>query len=994
MNALVTLPVRADDIFPPPAPAPADPVSKTLTIKAAISQEWRQDGYDIAVLRTGCEIRQGDFVATSDSAVVWLSSNGQLIAYFQGDVRIEDGPNSYRGASRLIRLNASGDIKFEVNSRAQDTPAVEDPLYRNAIARQQAMNRQIDDDLVPPAPAPSTGGNPLPAKRDLIPVPDPNTMAGQLRRVRIFPRSSVPYDVLSFESDRTIPPEQVIVLTGGVNLLIDGFEQTGVIDLSADRIVIWTQAIAGTDFQAESLQTHDTPMTVYLEGNIVIRQGGRIMRAERAVYDARQERAMLTDAELRTFLPQFGGDVRVRAERLRQLSKSRFQAENAWLSTSQFGKPGYRLQTDELFIEPRYDVPWLGLGDRAIDQRTGEEVTETPWFHSKNTKFMVHDIPLFYLPKLSGPAEDPNIPLEGVTIGNDRILGFQVKTAWDVFGLMGKSAPDGTRTSVLADYYSDRGVGGGVDGGYVLQNPFGVPGQSVGQYLGYYVNDNGTDTLGGGERKDIPFEGTNRWRLLMREQHHFDEDTRLLFEVGTESDRNFLEQYFEPEYQRDKNTENLIYFSKNVENWGVTGLGFVPIDDFDNATGWYPKADLYTLSEPLFGGMLTWSQHSSVGYGDLHPGDLPDPNVYPADYANSFTPLPYLADVEGGVFMTRHQLDLHLPMGPLNIVPFVMGEAAYWEQGLDGEEVSRLTVSPGVRSSLQLARIYPKVHSSLFNLHGLAHKIRLEGEYRYTDTTEPIGNIAQYNDLDDDAQEAFRMRIPSVIFGGGPLPPEVDPRFYGVRTGVGSGVTSPVHEILDDQQVVRLALRQRLQTKRGPPGNMRIQDWMTLDLSAAYFPDADRDNFGESVGLAWADYEWFIGDRTSVFASARVDFFDNAPRTYFAGFRTMRSRRGQFTAQFQHIDAGDSPQNFVNLNYQYQLSPKWLTSLTATFDIADVENRSQAIGITRIGADWLFHLKLHNNEATNDIGASFMIEPRFGPRGASASQLASLFGQN
>src|SRR5690606_12190260 len=115
-------------------------------------------------------------------------------------------------------------------------------------------------------------------------------------------------------------------------------------------------------------------------------------------------------------------------------------------------------------------------------------------------------------------------------------------------------------------------------------------------------------------------------------------------------------------------------------------------------------------------------------------------------------------------------------------VPFAMGEAAFWEQGIDGDSLSRLTSSVGTRASMQFQRIFPHVYSQAFGLNGLAHKIRLEAEYRLTDTSEPLGAIAQYTDIDDNAQERLRYRVPGAYFAGS-LPPELAPRFYGVRTG-------------------------------------------------------------------------------------------------------------------------------------------------------------------------------------------------------------------
>ena len=68
------------------------------------------------------------------------------------------------------------------------------------------------------------------------------------------------------------------------------------------------------------------------------------------------------------------------------------------------------------------------------------------------------------------------------------------------------------------------------------------------------------------------------------------------------------------------------------------------------------------------------------------------------------------------------------------------------------------------------------------------------------------------------------------------IDPKFDPRFYALRSGLQGWVTSPSTEIADDLAAVRLGMRHRLQTKRGPLGEERIVDWITFDSNATWFP--------------------------------------------------------------------------------------------------------------------------------------------------------------
>jgi len=982
---------------PPPAPLPLPPdiddvgraaVSEGVVASGRTAFTWSDDGEEIVKLIGSCVVEYEGTKLLADQVVIWHRPSGDgeyFVVYLDGNARQEAAGRSIAEPSLIYSFPAG---PFTLHAAEQvSQPLENDPLYQRALARRRSTTAPSDETALAESDEAGSEFDPEAGYETVALRPS----QGRLRRVRIFQRSTVPFNVESVRSTQTIPPEQVTVITGGVNVLIDGLDDPiGLVDLSADRAVIWTQS-ANENFESEQVQTEDTPYTVYLEGNIIIRQADRVIHATHAIYDAREERALMQNAELRAFIPQLGSDLRLRADNLRQLSRGRYHALDAWTTTSPFGQPGYRLQSREIFVEPRYDInlQWLGAGSTVVDPATGMEMVETNWVRSYGNTVRVGEVPILYSPYLAGPAEDINIPLKQASIGRDSIFGVKVKTVWDPFDLFGIEEPPGLSLNLLADYYSDRGPGGGLSGNYFGDDLFGVDDHFRGTGIGYYVHDDGLDSLGR-FRNDMEPSTNDRYRFKWRHRHDFPVNAHINAELGIISDRNMLEQYFEREFDADKDQENLIYGTQSLNDWGLGNwsyelIGQAPINEFETVTGWYPKGDLWGLSEPLFGDWITWSSHTVAGYGDIEPAD-------PDDYMMEkyFEPLPYAPDVEGANFMTRHQLDLPLMAGPVNIVPFAMGEAAFWEEGIDGDSVGRLTSSIGTRASVQFQRIFPNVYNPILGLNGLAHKIRLEGEYRLTDTSEPLGAIAQYNDIDDNAQERLRYRIPGAYFGGN-LPDTLDPRFYGVRTGAGVPLGSPYYELIEDQQVVRLALRQRLQTKAGPPGRQRIRDWMTFDTGMSLFPNAERDNFGETAGLIFGNYSWLVSDRTKFLADAQYDLFDNAQRLWNVGFRTQRSRRGSLYAGIRHLEFGRQRSDTIVGSYSYVMSPKWISTLAGYVDIRDTGNTGESFTLTRVGADFLIHLGLQDNRNTNNFGVTFAIEPRFGKmKSANTMQLSSL----
>jgi len=951
-------------------------------ISADMSQEWTDGEISILMLRGRCVVRHESTRLSADAMVIWRKTESnvfrtkdRMMVYLEGNARIEQPGSTTRDTFLLWDLTATNGVTMSVRRRLTGRPGGDDPLFRRADKRRSdslSTGRGLQPTQLIVPDSPEDIGPQLLALQ-------PQQRRGGFRRVRIFPRSEVSFTVRSFESKATAPPEQVWVLTGGINMIIDGDSPFGLIDLSADRMVVWTRPMENGEFQTETVQSQDTPFEVYLEGNIVVRQGRNVIRAARAAYDARENRGLILDAELRAFVPALKDTVRVRAERIRQLSRSSFHAQNAWTTTSKFGFPGYRIQASDIFLENRSVQPLFGPPE--IDPETGGP-SAIRWLTSTNNTFFLERVPVFYLPYLSAPAEDPNIPLRRLTLGNDRILGFKAQSVWNMFGLLGMEEPKGVEWDLLADYFSNRGPALGTAGRYQGADLFGLPGPYSGEGLIYGIQDDGKDNLGL-RRRALEPEDRHRFRVQWRHRQDIPDGMTLIGELGLLSDRNFLEQYYEREFDKEKDVETLIYGKKQDDNKALTLLARPQLNDFETTTEWLPRGDLYVLSEPFFNGRLTWSTHTSAGYGRLRVGEAPD------DPADTFVPLPFVTNAEGAVLMSRHELNAPFRLGPVNVVPYVMGEAAFWSEGFDNDDLSRLVGTAGVRSSVMFWRVFPNVASELLNLNGLAHKSLVEVDYGLTDSSRGIGDIPQFNEFDENSQERFRSRLITNTYRG-VLPPTFEPRNYAIRNGAGQYVTVPYHELVDDLQVARLAWRHQLQTKVGPPERLRIKDWMTLDLEASFFPQADRDNFGEDFGLLGAFYRWNIGSQTTLLANAQYDLFDDAQQIWNLGYILGRRSRGSLYLGLRQLKGRNLDSQIFTAAISYKMSPKWVTTLSTAYDVGEARNAGQSLTLTRIGADFLVHVGAQFDASKDNAGISVSVEPRLGAFKSRLTRLGSL----
>ena len=958
-----------------------------IVVSADYVSEFDHDGQTVKLLRGNCRIQQGDKTWTAPQAVIWEEEIQQgeatrLNLYLEENVEIVAAmtePGHRETRPFFITELTAASVKYSTD-RSQRTDGLEiSSVYQRALKRRQNQQGRIVLTQHESAPF------------EFTPPPLPAPVPMFRRQVTIGPRFlGERFQFKGEYAADSIQPEYVITVTGGVNIVVDNVPLTirgqtflTSIDLSADKAVVWTESYQGGDGRAFEIDAN-SPLEVYLEGNIIVRQGANVIRAERAFYDLNQKRGLLYDAEIRTEIEQYDGTIRLRATELRQLNESRFHARGAWFTTSKFGQPKYRVEASDVFLEERPSI-----FPNATDPTSGLPDPSTLWIESRNNRLFIENVPVFSTPYLSGPAESPRLPISEVNIGYSSMFGAEIETAWDVEGLFGWDLPEGMDLDFEADLFTKRGPGVGLQGDYDSIIPvFGVPLRHYGEGHIYYLNDGGVDNLGLGRRSLDPID-ENRGRFLWRNRTEWNPFTTITTEAGVifNDDRNFMEQYYETEWDQDKDLENKIAIDHQNDNVTASLLAGIRSNDFSNQTDWLPRADLTILGQPIFDSPLNWSMHSSVGYARLNQANTP-----PDPMADPFIPLDYFADSEGLVAMSRHEVSIPFNVGPVKLVPYALGEVAHWSEDLTGEDLTRWYGSAGVRGSLQFAKYMPYVQSSILGLNGLAHKVSLDADYYFAESSESLDRIPQYNPFDEDAQERFRSRFQVLEFAG-MLPDIYDPRGYALRAGAGRSVTAPYHELVDDQHALRLGLSQRWQTKVGSPQNPRTVDWMELDLGVTIFPDRFDDNFGETFGLITGRYAWNVGARTSLLASGAFDVFDQGQRVWNVGVLSQRSERGSIYFGFRNLEAGAVESQLLTTSASYVMSPNlYVATVGASFDIAEGIDRGQSFTVTRISENFLFHFGLGYDRSRDNVGVAISLEPKFGSFGRGSMQLNSLLG--
>ena len=966
-----------------------------ISIRSGNATSFQQGAYEVYVLKNGCEIRQGDVHARGSDAVLWIDraeaysgKPSRVIAYFEGDVHVRFGrlgdPTavSKRQANTLVdrrwlgRFTTNAGIELSVPLSSTNPDKLPAIVERGRSARQGELARTTAQlEQHPPSAIADNSVVPAQFTTQEIAPPAAVTPGTGGRRVRIFRRNNTPFQYKTFAHPQR--DEQVTMFTSGIQVIVEGLDELGTVTMETDRLVIWSPRVDFGNANAASMQLGDGQYEFYLEGNIVFRQGDRVIYADRMFYNVARESGVVLSAELLTPIPDYQGLVRLKADVLQQLDRQHFQAYGAALTSSRLGIPRYWLQTEKMEVEdiqrPLVD-PFSN--QTAIDPVTGQPaVNHQMLATSRNNYFYLMQFPVLYWPTIATDLTNPTFYLEKITVRQDQIFGSQVMLDWNMYQLLGvRQPPPGTKWSLSTDYFSNRGPALGTTFKFDGNTLMGVPGPYQGFADAWGIYDTGLDTLGA-DRRNLTRDEEFRGRILAQHRQYLPNDWRLSAEFGIISDRNFLEQFFESEWDTYKDESTGIELKRAIENQSFSLTADVRLNDFVTQTEWLPRLDHFLVGQSLLFDTLTWHEHSQVGYARLQTA-VPPTNAVDAA---KFDPLPWESQQEGVVASSRQSIELPVQLGVVKLAPYALGEAAFFGNDVNGDSNTRLYGQAGIKGSLPMWSVNHDIQSELLNLRGLAHKLVFDADYSFSDADKDLNQFPLYHPLDDDSTEHFRRRLKFNTFGlpaGTPVPLRFDDRNYAVRSGMQNWVTSNGTEIADDLQLLRLGMRNRWQTKRGLPGQERIIDWITFDLEASFFPDAARDNFGEQLGLVDYDFKWHIGDRFSILADGFVDFFDGGLQQYTVGGMLDRPEVGNFYLGYRRTD-GPFNANVILASAGYRMSDKWLFAGGTSFDLNNEGAIGQNFSLTRVGEAFLIRAGFNVDYSRSNVGVQLGIEPRF-----------------
>ncbi len=663
--------------------------------------------------------------------------------------------------------------------------------------------------------------------------------------------------------------------------------------------------------------------SVYLEGDVSMSQGANTVRASRLYYDLLNDKALILDAVVRTALMKRNLPLYIRAAEVRQLSANHLLANDAILTTSEFHTPHYHIGARRVELINRTPSDPSGQA-RAV--RAGD-------FRIRHATLNLGGHPIAWWPFLRGRVDTSETGIARLRSGYSDDFGFELETDWHLFNVLGLQTPPGFDATLSLDYFSERGPAVGVDAEYERERYFGL-------FRSYLMIDDGKDDLGR-QREDVSHDRM-RGRVLIRHRQFLEDDWQLSLELSHICDEGFLEEFFESEFDREKDQETLLHLKRQRENRAFTAMLQVRILDFTTQTERLPDLAYHVIGEPL-GDRATWFSENRGGIVRYRPADQTFRELLRDGRTHD----------SGSVLRadSRQEVGAPFDLGPIRFVPFTSARVTVWDDSPRADGVARAFGTLGVRSSMYLWRVYPEKRSTLFDINGVRHIIK----------PDITAWLAQSN---RDSDELYPF----------------DDMVEGIN-GV-DGVT--------------VGVRQRWQTKRGADDNRRIVDFLTFDVEMGLFNDADGDvttngftSFSRPESSVARNYVnssviWRINDRTALLNELNYDMSDRQIDIANVSFVAERPPRLSYLVGYRYINESDS--NLLGFDMNYRITEKHTLAVRELFDLDRGRTLDFTLALIRKFPRWFGAITFELDDAEGDFGVSLSLWPEGLPQAALGSR--------
>lgn len=374
---------------------------------------------------------------------------------------------------------------------------------------------------------------------------------------------------------------------------------------------------------------------------------------------------------------------------------------------------------------------------------------------AKNATLYLGNTPVFFFPYYRRSLQrHPNYWT--VTPGYRSLDGPYLLTAYNYYW---NEQLDG---ALHLDGRYKRGIGLGPDLNWHLPR-FG---EGTAKY--YYLHDQEPGTTSDGQPIDA-----DRQRVWLSHQTFINSNLSAKAMIRWQTDPYIVRDFFESEYQKNPQPSSYFEVQQQWTNYTLNLLARPRLNRFYETVEELPDVKLQGLRQQIGQTPLYYDSDSSVGWYRRQFAD---------DATNSYSAMRF--DTYHQVLLPRTFFNF------LNVTPRVGGRYTHYGEsdpyGRDLSERDRGVFNTGVEVTMKASRVWPAVQSRFFQLDGLRHIIEPGVNYVYV----PHPTRAP------DELPQFHYELPTT---------RLLPLDYPDYNSIDS---------IDSQNVMRLSLRNRLQTKR------------------------------------------------------------------------------------------------------------------------------------------------------------------------------------
>ncbi len=614
--------------------------------------------------------------------------------------------------------------------------------------------------------------------------------------------------------------------------------------------------------------------------------------------------------------------------------------------TNYAGKDTLSILTNQVYTARNAFVTTDDIADPGSRVRASEvKVLPGKWVEARNAVLYLGKVPVFYFPyfkqRLDGQGNRFNfVPGYRSAYGPYLLSSY----TW-----VANEQLDGV---LRGDYRQERGGAGGADFNLHL----GRWGEA--SVKGYYLYDQ--DPTQDNQGYDIPH---NRYRLDFGYLSNPYTNLYVRSQVRYASDPRVLENFFEGEYRRNPQPNSFLEVNKLSDNFSLSVFAQPQVNNFQETEERLPDVRLSGFRQPVLGSPVFYETESSAGY-------------YQHNYAIS-NGVPQGLDYAAPRADTFHQLTMpHTFFGWLNAVPRAGGRLSYYGEatgpGGTNSATGRAVFNTGIEFSFKASQTWAAATNRLLALDGVRHILEPSLNYVYVPSPS-----ATPNELPQFDYELPALRLLPIDY----------PDYNSLDS-------------IDSQNVIRLGLRNRLQTKRGG----KVENFLYWDVYTDWRldPDSGQSTFSDLFSdLAIRPRTWLLLESQMRYdvPNGQVDVaFQNLsfrPNNVWSwGLGHLYSRNDPSTSS---TSLGQG-QNSLTSTFFLRFNENWGFRMAHQYDVQQHWLQQQAYSIYRDLRSWTAAITLRyedNRTSPNDLTVAFTFSIKAMPRyhvGGDAVNPAGLLG--